>query len=91
MSEQSQSEVGWVILTSPLTTNFMPIKFDATKFHSMVWYRKPWVQKAAKGKFYASNAESYREFYNWYQGKWKRNYPQLYARRWAKTPYRRRR
>lgn len=41
----------------------------------------PW-KKLIKGKVTLSTAESGREAYNWYQNKWKTDYPDLYANRW---------
>lgn len=44
----------------------------------------PW-KKLIKGKVTLSTAETGREAYNWYQNKWKTDYPDLYANRWKNS------
>lgn len=44
-----------------------------------------------KSKLAASNVESLREFKNWYNAKWARDYPEAYNMRWGRRRYGRRR
>lgn len=50
---------------------------------------KPYVKKLIKGKVALSSAETAREWYSWYDNRWKSDYPELYANKFKKMPYRR--
>jgi len=44
------------------------------------------VENLLRAKVGLSALESGREFYNWYENKWKTNYPDLYRNRWKPSP-----
>jgi hypothetical protein len=50
----------------------------------MTLFQKPWIQKAIKGKVTLSAAETLREFSNWYNDTWKRDYPRAYNMRFKR-------
>jgi len=64
------TEVGWVIIDQP--TNFPPL------------FKMVTLKQAIKYKTSLGKAESLREFYQWYNNKWRTDYPMAYSNRWKR-------